>query len=337
MSESEVESSAAPLIEHLAELRTRLIRSVLAFVVGMLLSFTVSQQIFDFLASPICAQLIEATGECGLIFTGLQKGFTTALRISMFGGFILAFPVIGWQLWKFVAPGLYREEKGAFLPFLLASPVLFFIGASFAFYVVLPLAFDFFLGYQNLTVEGAEALDGPSAVGITFLGTIDEYLGLTMKFVLAFGLTFQLPVLMTLLAKAGLISAGALTTTRKYAVVSILGLAAVITPPDVVTQIIMFSVIYGLYELSIVLVKMVDKKREEKLRAEGYYDDEDEEEPEAELDKAEAEVEAQAETKKKAKKKTKAKAKELPSVIEIVEADDDEFEAGDIDDENKPS
>ncbi|HIP24634.1 MAG TPA: twin-arginine translocase subunit TatC [Rhodobacteraceae bacterium] len=311
MSDSEVESSAAPLIEHLAELRNRLIRSVLAFVVGMLICYSVSQQIFDFLASPICTQLIEATGECGLIFTGLQKGFTTALRISMFGGFILAFPVIGWQLWQFVAPGLYKKEKGAFLPFLLASPVLFFIGASFAFYAVLPLAFDFFLGYQNLGSEGAEALDGPAEVGITFLGTIDEYLGLTMKFVLAFGLTFQLPVLMTLLAKAGMLNAKALTSTRKYAIVAILGLAAVITPPDVVTQIIMFTVIYGLYELSIILVKIVDKKREAQLKADGFYDDDD----------AEPEVKAKAEA----------------PILEIVEDEDDDFEANAFDDDNKPT
>ena len=302
-----METSAAPLIEHLAELRNRLIRSVLAFVVGMLICYSVSTQIFDFLASPICSQLIEATGECGLIFTGLQKGFTTALRISMFGGFILAFPVIGWQLWQFVAPGLYKKEKGAFLPFLLASPVLFFIGASFAFYAVLPLAFDFFLGYQNLGADGAEALDGPAAVGITFLGTIDEYLGLTMKFVMAFGLTFQLPVLMTLLAKSGMLTAKSLTSTRKYAVVAILGLAAVITPPDVITQIIMFTVIYGLYEISIVMVKMVDRKREAQLKEDGYYDDDEDD------------VAAEAED----------------PILEIVE--DDDFEADAFDDDNKPT
>ncbi len=316
-----MESSAAPLIEHLAELRNRLIRSVLAFVVGMLISYSFSTPIFNFLASPICSQLIEATGECGLIYTGLQKGFTTALRISMFGGFILAFPIIGWQLWQFVAPGLYKKEKGAFLPFLLASPVLFLIGAAFAFYAVLPLAFDFFLGYQNLGTEGAEALDGPAAVGITFLGTIDEYLGLTMKFVMAFGLTFQLPVLMTLLAKAGLLTAKALTTTRKYAIVAILMLAAIITPPDVITQIIMFTVIYGLYEISIVMVKMVDKKREAQLREDGFYDDEDEE-PEA---------------KPKPVKAKSAKAeKEVGPILEIIE-DDDDFEADAFDDDNKPT
>lgn len=312
MSEKDVESSAAPLIEHLAELRNRLIRSVLAFILAMMICFGFSQQIFDFLAQPICDELIKTTGECGLIFTGLQKGFTTALRISMFGGFILAFPVIGFQLWQFVAPGLYKNEKGAFLPFLLASPVLFLIGAAFAFYVVLPMAFDFFLGYQSFGPNGAEATDGPAAVGISFLGTIDEYLGLTMKFVMAFGLTFQLPVLMTLLAKAGLISARALTSTRKYAIVAILGLAAVITPPDVITQIIMFSVIYGLYEISIMMVKMVDRKREAQLKEDGYYDDEDE--PEA----------APEET-----------AKTGEPIVEIVE--DGDFEADAFDDENKPT
>ncbi len=325
-----MESSAAPLIEHLAELRNRLIRSVLAFVVGMLISYAYSTPIFDFLASPICSKLIEATGECGLIYTGLQKGFTTALRISMFGGFILAFPVIGWQLWQFVAPGLYKKEKGAFLPFLLASPVLFLIGASFAFYAVLPLAFDFFLGYQNLAASGAEALDGPAAVGITFLGTIDEYLGLTMKFVMAFGLTFQLPVLMTLLAKSGLLTAKSLTSTRKYAIVAILGLAAVITPPDVVTQIIMFTVIYGLYEVSIVLVKMVDKKRAADLAEDGYFEDDDEEEETSE---------APAEKPKPVMAKSaKAKAKSEGPIVEIVENDDDDdFEADAFDDENKPT
>ena len=326
MSESEVESSAAPLIEHLAELRNRLIRSVLAFVVGMMICYAYSQPIFNFLAEPICTKLTEMTGECGLIFTGLQKGFTTALRISMFGGFILAFPVIGWQLWQFVAPGLYKNEKGAFLPFLLASPVLFLIGAAFAFYAVLPMAFDFFLGYQSLGPNGAEALDGPAAVGITFLGTIDEYLGLTMKFVMAFGLTFQLPVLMTLLAKAGLLTAHALTSTRKYAIVAILGLAAVITPPDVITQIIMFTVIYGLYEISILMVKMVDRKREAQLREDGYYDDEDE-------DEAEAPEPVKAKT---AKSKSESEAKTEAPIIEIVE-DDDDFGPDAFDDENKPT
>ncbi|MCF6305760.1 MAG: twin-arginine translocase subunit TatC [Rhodobacteraceae bacterium] len=285
MSDDDVEDSTAPLIEHLAELRNRLIRSVLAFVVGMLASYLVSQQIFDFLASPICKQLIEANGECNLIFTGLQKGFTTALRISMFGGFILAFPIIGFQLWQFVAPGLYVKEKKAFLPFMLASPILFFIGASFAFYVVLPLAFDFFLGYQQFGPSGeASPIDGPAAVGVSFLGTIDEYLGLTMKFVLAFGITFQLPVALTLMGIAGLVSVKGLRSTRKFAVVGILALAAIVTPPDVVTQIILFTVVYGLYEISILLVAIVEKRRDARLRAEGGFFEDDYEDDDFDAD-----------------------------------------------------
>lgn len=307
MAKSEIEDTAAPLIEHLAELRTRLIRSVTAFIICMIACFTVAGPIFNFLASPIQELLIARGQDPTLIFTGLQQGFVTQIRISLFGGFILAFPYIGFQMWKFVAPGLYREEKNAFLPFLIASPVLFMIGAAFAFYVVLPLAFDFFLGFQQLgqgngPIPLDEAgnpipTDGPGAVGITFLGTINEYLGLTMKFILAFGLCFQLPVLLTLMGKAGLVSAGGLRSTRKYAVVGILVLAAVVTPPDVITQIILFVVVYALYEVSIQLVRLVENQREARLRAEGYYDFDDEAEAAADA----AEAEEDAETKPAAK------------------------------------
>ncbi|RVT85655.1 twin-arginine translocase subunit TatC [Rhodobacteraceae bacterium CCMM004] len=305
----EIEDSSAPLIEHLAELRTRLIRSVVAFILGMVISFTVWNPIFNFLTQPICGELGERGQDCGLILIKLQEGFFVAIQISLMGGFILAFPYIATQLWRFVAPGLYKSEKSAFLPFLLASPAMFFLGAAFAFYIVIPLAFDFFLGFQqlggladpdNVAPTAPDAAGAPPTLdavdertladaGITFQGSVQEYLNLTIKFILAFGLCFQLPVLLTLMGKAGLVSARGLADVRKYAVVAILVLAALVTPPDVITQVILFVVVYGLYEVSIQLVKRVEKKRVEELRAEGVlgededlydFDDLDDGEPE---------------------------------------------------------
>lgn len=270
----DIDDSSAPLIEHLAELRNRLIWSVLAFVVAMVLCYTVWNPIYNFLTRPICAALEGRGQECGLILLKLQEGFFVAIQISFFGGFILAFPVIGYQLWRFVAPGLYRSEKQAFLPFLIASPVMFFIGAAFAYYIILPMAYDFFLGFQ----QGPLALpDDPDAAqtaknglaGIVFQGSVSEYLALTTKFILAFGLSFQLPVALTLLGKAGLVSSEGLGSVRKYAIVLILVLAAIVTPPDVVSQAVLFTVVYGLYEISIQLVRRIEKKRNEELRAQG--------------------------------------------------------------------
>ncbi|MCI5042208.1 MAG: twin-arginine translocase subunit TatC [Donghicola eburneus] len=275
----EIEDSSAPLIEHLAELRTRLIRAMLAFVVGMVICFTVWNPIFNFLTEPLCSALAARGQEdCGLVLIKLQEGFFVAVSISLLGGLVLSFPMISYQLWRFVAPGLYKSEKGAFLPFLVASPFMFFLGASFAYFVVTPLAFDFFLGFQqdgSLVTDGEVQQTQHSA--IAFMGSAQEYLSLTIKFIVAFGLCFQLPVLLTLLGKAGIVSAEGLGAVRKYAVVAILILAAVVTPPDIITQVILFVVVYGLYEISIFLVRRVENKREERLRAEGYYDDEEEE------------------------------------------------------------
>jgi len=272
----EIDDSSAPLIEHLAELRTRLIHSVIAFIIGMVICFTVWNPIFNFLTEPLCSAMAERGQEdCGLILIKLQEGFFVAISISLLGGLVLGFPFISYQLWRFVAPGLYKNEKGAFLPFLISSPVMFFLGAAFAFYVVTPLAFDFFLGFQQagtLVGEGPEGENGIAA--IAFQGSAQEYLSLTIKFIVAFGLCFQLPVLLTLMGKAGLVSAEGLGNVRKYAVVGILVLAALVTPPDVITQGILFVVVYGLYEISIFLVGRVERKREEQLRADGYYDDE---------------------------------------------------------------
>ncbi|MCV6585540.1 MAG: twin-arginine translocase subunit TatC [Marinibacterium sp.] len=272
----DIDDSAAPLIEHLAELRTRLIHCVVAFLVGMVLCFTVATPIFNFLTAPLCQVLGERGQDCDLIFISPQEGFFVAIKVSLLGGFILAFPYIGLQMWRFVAPGLYRTEKNAFLPFLVASPFMFLLGAAFAFYVVTPLAYDFFLGFQQFGAEGqAVAGDEAAPLSVVFQGSAQEYLNLTIKFIVAFGLCFQLPVLLTLMGKAGLVSAEGLGSVRKYAVVAILVLAALVTPPDVITQIILFVVVYGLYEVSIFLVGRVEKKREAQLRADGYYDDEE--------------------------------------------------------------
>lgn len=272
----EIDDSSAPLIEHLAELRTRLIHSVAAFLVGMVLCFTVATPIFNFLTNPLCQVLAERGQDCDLIFISPQEGFFVAIKVSLLGGLLLSFPYIAYQMWRFVAPGLYKSEKGAFLPFMISSPFMFLLGAAFAFYVVTPLAYDFFLGFQQFGNEGEAVADGAAPLSVVFQGSAQEYLNLTIKFIVAFGLCFQLPVLLTLMGKAGLVSAAGLAGVRKYAVVAILILAAVVTPPDVITQIILFTVVYGLYEISIFLVRRVEKKRDERLREEGYFDDEEE-------------------------------------------------------------
>lgn len=288
----DLDESAAPLIEHLAELRTRLIRSVIAFLIGIILAFMVAEPILQYLLGPIEATLRDLGDPSPTLqYTSPQEYLFTLFRISMVFGFALAFPVIGFQMWRFVAPGLYKAEKGAFLPFLLASPVMFFLGASFAHLVVTPLAMQFFLGFADVSSIFANLMSGAvsslpadaavvpetqDGVRITFFGKVNESLDITLKFIMAFGLCFQLPVLLTLMGKAGLVSGEGLANVRKYAMVGILVLAALVTPPDVITQGILFVVVYGLYEVSIFLVRRVETKREDKLRAEGYYDDEDE-------------------------------------------------------------
>ncbi|WP_121061741.1 twin-arginine translocase subunit TatC [Chachezhania antarctica] len=293
--DDDIEDSTAPLIEHLAELRQRLIYSAIAFIVAMVACFSFGSVILDFLLMPIEASM-RALGDPDpkMQYTAPQEYFFTLIRISMVFGLAISFPVIAYQMWRFVAPGLYRNEKNAFLPFIVASPFLFLLGGSFAHYVVTPLAMKFFLGFADATSVVAPLLEefGAAEIGldqapvvvapvadrgidIVFQGKVNETFDITLKLIVAFGLCFQLPVLLTLMGKAGLVSAAGLGSVRKYAVVAILILAAVITPPDVITQAILFVVVYGLYEISIFLVKRVERKEEARLRAEGYFEDDE--------------------------------------------------------------
>ena len=295
----DIDSSAAPLLEHLTELRTRLIYSVSAFLVAMIICFSFGSMLLDFLLGPI-EKTMRNLGNPNPVmqYTAPQEYFFTLIRISVVGGLTIAFPIIGYQLWRFVAPGLYRNEKQAFLPFMIASPILFLIGAAFAHYVVVPLAMAFFLGFADLPSfvsaimadavpipEGASLVPGnlngdltlpvtrTTGVDIVFNGKVNETLDITLKMIVAFGLCFQLPVLLTLMGTAGLASSRGLRGTRKYAVVGILVVAALVTPPDVVTQIILFVVVYGLYEMSIHLVAGVERRKDRTARAEGVIGD----------------------------------------------------------------
>lgn len=293
----DIEDSAAPLVEHLAELRNRLIWSVSAFFVAMILCFIVAEPILDFMLGPIEASM-RALGDPNPVmqYTAPQEYFFTLIHISVVAGLMVSFPVIAYQLWRFVAPGLYRNEKQAFLPFLLASPVLFFVGAAFAHFVVTPIAMTFFLGFADafsvvaallpgltdVPADGVVAApDAPSeGIEIVFQGKVNETLDISLKLIMAFGLCFQLPVLLTLMGKAGLATSAGLSGMRKYAIVLILIVAALVTPPDVMSQLILFVAVYPLYEVSIFLIRRMEKRREADLRAQGLWDEDEEAEPE---------------------------------------------------------
>ena len=274
----ETDGGAAPLMEHLKELRNRILISVAALGMACVVGYLIWKPVFDILSQPMCHAMEVRGQHCQFILVKLQEGFFVAVKIAVWAGFAMAFPVIAFQLWRFVAPGLYRNEKSAFLPFLAASPAMFIAGAAFAYYLILPGAFAFFLSYQDdfqKAMADGTALAAGASAGVVYQGSVEAFLSLTMSFVMAFGLCFQLPVLLTLMGKAGLISASGLRATRKYAVVAILSVAAVATPPDVMSQLIMFFAVYPLYEISILLISRFEKKKEAEMRADGTWFDED--------------------------------------------------------------
>jgi sec-independent protein translocase protein TatC len=242
-----------PLLEHLVELRTRLLWSMVAFGLCFGVSYYFSDRIYYFLARPL-AEILRNSGnpDPKLIYTQLYEAFFTRIKLAFFGGAFLGFPVIACQLWLFVAPGLYRSEKRALLPFLLATPVLFFLGASLAYFFVFPFAWRFFASFQTQT--------GGGGIPIELMPKVGEYLDLVMKLIFAFGLTFQLPVGLTLLAKVGITSSAALRRYRRYAIVGMFVVAAVLAPPDIITQIGLALPLIALYEISIICASYVETK-----------------------------------------------------------------------------
>lgn len=236
---------------HLIELRKRLLWALLAMVAGMGVCYLFVEQIYGFLVQPL-AKAMGPEDSQRLIYTGLTEAFFTYLKVSFFAGMFLTFPIVAAQIWKFVAPGLYKSEKRAFLPFLIATPVLFFAGGALVYYFLMPMAWHFFLSFQS---DG-----GATGLPIQLEARVSEYLDLVMLLIFAFGLCFQLPVLLVLLGRAGLVTPEQLAKGRRYAIVIAFVVAAFLTPPDVLSQFALAIPIILLYEISILIIRYLRKK-----------------------------------------------------------------------------
>lgn len=240
------------ILEHLLELRNRLIKSVLFFLVAFVVAYVFAEEIYAFLVQPL-ADLTHGEGR-RMIFTGLAEGFFTYIKLALFAGFILAFPFLAAQGYMFLAPGLYKNERGFLIPFLVLAPALFACGAAIVYYYIMPLAWAFFLQFETVGVDGS--------LPIQMEARISEYLSLVMHLIIGFGLAFQLPIILLLLAKTGVIDAEFLAKRRKYAVVIIIIMAAILTPPDVISQLGLAGILYALYEISILAIKIVARKKD---------------------------------------------------------------------------
>lgn len=255
--DDEIEASAAPLFDHLTELRTRLIVSFCAIGAAFAVCFIFSVPLYEFLVVPFKNAVIAAGAEPKLYFAPLEF-FFTRVRLAMLAGVAIAFPVVAYQLYQFVAPGLYRKERAAALPFLLAMPVLFMAGAALVYYVLMPFVMQFAVGMEQDAGEG-------SGVAIELLTRVGDYLSLTTTLIMAFGFAFQLPVFLTLLARAGLIDAAYLKRNRKYAIVGIFIFAAFLTPPDPISQLVLGCSIIALYEVSVISVGLAGRREREEM------------------------------------------------------------------------
>lgn len=245
-------SVETPLIAHLIELKRRVLIACAAWLVATGFCYFYAAEIYQFLLQPLADAFGSEEGR-KLIATNLTETFTTYIKLAIYGGFFASFPIVATQIYLFIAPGLFKHEKRAFVPFLVFAPLLFLAGAAMAYYLVMPKAWEFFLSF--------EIPRGESAVPLVVEAKVSEYLGLVMHIVLAFGLAFQLPILLTLMIRIGLIQVQTLARGRRYAIVILLTIAAFITPPDILSQILLFIPLYALYEITIPIGRAIEKQR----------------------------------------------------------------------------